>query len=54
MTASLGRRVAAEAVGTGLLVTVVVGSGIQAAELSHDVGVQLPANSLAPSSAWAY
>ncbi|WEO96165.1 MIP/aquaporin family protein [Streptomyces sp. FXJ1.172] len=47
MTASLGRRVAAEAIGTGLLVAVVVGSGIQATELSHDVGVQLLANSLA-------
>ncbi|MFF7161715.1 aquaporin [Streptomyces sp. NPDC008086] len=47
MTASLGRRVAAEAVGTALLVAVVVGSGIQATELSHDVGVQLLANSLA-------
>jgi glycerol uptake facilitator-like aquaporin len=43
----LGRRVAAEAIGTGLLVTVVVGSGIQATDLSHDVGVQLLANSLA-------
>ncbi|MGW4496251.1 aquaporin [Streptomyces sp. NPDC004376] len=47
MTASLARRTAAELVGTGLLVAVVVGSGIQAAELSHDVGVQLLANSLA-------
>jgi glycerol uptake facilitator-like aquaporin len=47
VSAALGRRVAAEAVGTGLLVAVVVGSGIQAAELSHDVGVQLLANSLA-------
>ncbi|MFS8198170.1 aquaporin [Streptomyces sp. CWNU-52B] len=47
MNASLGRRVAAEAVGTGLLVAVVVGSGIQAAELSRDGGVQLLANSLA-------
>ncbi|NUP39399.1 MAG: antitoxin [Streptomyces sp.] len=47
MTASLGRRVAAEAVGTALLVAVVVGSGIQATELSHDVGVQLLANSMA-------
>ncbi|MQY35623.1 Aquaporin Z [Streptomyces sp. RB17] len=47
MTASLGRRLAAEALGTGLLVAVVVGSGIQATELSHDVGVQLLANSLA-------
>ncbi|MFF4402573.1 aquaporin [Streptomyces sp. NPDC001480] len=47
MSASLGRRVAAEALGTGLLVTVVVGSGIQATELTPDVGVQLLANSLA-------
>ncbi|MEI5519661.1 aquaporin [Streptomyces brasiliscabiei] len=47
MNASLGRRVAAEAIGTGLLVAVVVGSGIQATELSPDVGVRLLANSLA-------
>nr|WP_089100365.1 MIP/aquaporin family protein [Streptomyces hyaluromycini] len=47
MNASLGRRVAAEVMGTGLLVAVVVGSGIQATDLSHDVGVQLLANSLA-------
>lgn len=47
MSGPLSRRVAAEAVGTGLLVAVVVGSGIQAAELSRDVGVQLLANSLA-------
>ncbi|MEU6281997.1 aquaporin [Streptomyces sp. NPDC047028] len=47
MSASLGRRAAAEAVGTALLLAVVVGSGIQAAELSRDAGVQLLANSLA-------
>ncbi|MEU1849208.1 MIP/aquaporin family protein [Streptomyces sp. NPDC019990] len=47
MTAPLCRRLAAEAVGTGLLVAIVVGSGIQAAELSRDAGVQLLANSLA-------
>lgn len=47
MNAPLGRRVVAEAVGTGLLVAVVVGSGIQATELTHDVGVRLLANSLA-------
>ncbi|MEU2390312.1 MIP/aquaporin family protein [Streptomyces sp. NPDC007369] len=46
MSAPLGRRVAAEAIGTGLLVAVVVGSGIQATGLSRDVGVQLLANSL--------
>ncbi|MFD2415250.1 aquaporin [Amycolatopsis pigmentata] len=47
MTVSLGRRVTAEAVGTAALVAVVVGSGIQAAELTRDTGVQLLANSLA-------
>ncbi|MFF4705359.1 aquaporin [Streptomyces sp. NPDC001288] len=47
MNAPLGRRVAAETIGTGLLVAVVVGSGVQATRLSHDVGVQLLANSLA-------
>ncbi len=45
--ARLGRRAAVEFVGTGALVAVVVGSGIQAAKLSPDVGVQLLANSLA-------
>ncbi|MFG2985474.1 aquaporin [Streptomyces sp. NPDC048258] len=43
----LGRRAAAEAVGTAGLVAVVVGSGIQATELSRDVGTQLLANCLA-------
>ncbi|MER6159143.1 MIP/aquaporin family protein [Streptomyces sp. NPDC001868] len=43
----LGARVAAEFVGTAALVTVVVGSGIQATALTRDVGVQLLANSLA-------
>ncbi|MEU5764316.1 aquaporin [Streptomyces asoensis] len=43
----LARRAAAEAVGTAALVAVVVGSGIQATELTRDVGVQLLANSLA-------
>ncbi|MFH9090299.1 aquaporin [Streptomyces sp. NPDC017673] len=47
MSAPLGRRACAEAIGTGLLVAVVVGSGIQATELSQDVGVQLLANSVA-------
>ncbi|GGZ39689.1 aquaporin [Streptomyces bluensis] len=44
--APLGRRSAVEFVGTGALVAVVVGSGIQATKLSQDVGVQLLANSL--------
>ncbi|MBV6700173.1 aquaporin [Kitasatospora aureofaciens] len=45
--APLGRRAAVEFVGTGALVAIVVGSGIQATRLSSDVGVQLLANSLA-------
>lgn len=46
--APLPRRLLAEAVGTGLLVTVVVGSGIAAQTLSpDDVGLQLLENSLA-------
>lgn len=43
----LSRRLTAEALGTGLLVTVVIGSGIAAESLSKDVGVQLLANSFA-------
>lgn len=47
-TPPLFRRLVAELVGTGLLVTVVVGSGIAAASLSpSDVGLQLLENSLA-------
>ncbi|MET3982365.1 aquaporin [Streptomyces sp. PvR034] len=45
--ASLPRRAAAELIGTGGLLVVVIGSGIQAAALSRDVGVALVANSLA-------
>ncbi|MFE0583189.1 MULTISPECIES: aquaporin [unclassified Streptomyces] len=40
-------RAAAELVGTAALVAVVVGSGIQAARLTQDVGLQLLANSTA-------
>ncbi|MFF0201402.1 aquaporin [Streptomyces sp. NPDC005017] len=40
-------RAAAELLGTAALVAVVVGSGIQATELTGDVGLQLLANSLA-------
>ncbi len=48
MTAGLARRLLAEGVGTALLVTVVVGSGIAAQQLSpDDVGLQLLENSLA-------
>jgi glycerol uptake facilitator-like aquaporin len=46
MTVALWRRLVAEFVGTGLLVAVVVGSGIAAARLSpSDVGLQLLENS---------
>ena len=44
---SLARRLTAEFLGTGLLVTGVVGSGIAAQTLSHDVGLQLLENSIA-------
>src|SRR5262249_54762152 len=51
MTHGLLRRAVAEFVGTGLLVTVVVGSGIMAARLSpHDVGLQLLENSTATAA----
>jgi glycerol uptake facilitator-like aquaporin len=43
----LARRAGAELLGTGLLVTVVIGSGIAAQQLSTDVGLQLLENSLA-------
>ncbi|WP_336318131.1 aquaporin [Streptomyces lavendofoliae] len=44
---ALPRRAVAELVGTGALVSVIIGSGIQATGLSQDVGVRLLANSLA-------
>jgi len=51
--ADLPRRLLAEFLGTGLLVTVVVGSGIAAQRLSPtDVGLQLLENSTAPHSDW--
>jgi glycerol uptake facilitator-like aquaporin len=45
--APLARRAAAEAVGTAVLVATVIGSGIQATNLTSDVGLQLLANCLA-------
>ncbi|HET6743330.1 MAG TPA: MIP/aquaporin family protein [Kribbella sp.] len=48
MSQVLWRRAVAEGLGTGLLVTVVIGSGIAAARLSpNDVGVQLLENAFA-------
>ena len=45
MGPALWRRAVGEGLGTGLLVTVVVGSGVMASRLSDDVGLQLLANS---------
>lgn len=47
----LPRRLAAEALGTGLLVCAVVGSGIMADRLTDDVAVALLANTLATAAA---
>jgi arsenate reductase len=49
----LWRRVLAELLGTGLLVAVVVGSGIAAQSLSHDVGLQLLENAVATAAGLA-
>ena len=46
MAYDLTRRLAAEALGTGLLVATVVGSGIMAERLSDDVAVQLLGNTI--------
>ncbi|MGC5305450.1 aquaporin [Micromonospora zamorensis] len=52
MTIALWRRLLAEFLGTALLVTAVVGSGIMATTLSpHDVGLQLLENSIATAFA---
>lgn len=49
---NLARRLAAEALGTGLLIVAVIGSGIAAQRLSvGDVGLQLLENSLATAGA---
>jgi len=47
----LKRRLVAEALGTGLLVTAVVGSGIMAETLTHDVALALLANTIATGAA---
>src|SRR5262245_13565803 len=54
VSGSLPRRALAELLGTGLLVTALVGSGIMATRLSsHDVGLQLLENSIATAFALA-
>jgi glycerol uptake facilitator-like aquaporin len=50
-TAPLPRRAFAEFLGTGLLVTVVVGSGIAAQSLSTDHGIQLFVNAVVTAAA---
>ncbi|MGQ0832683.1 MAG: aquaporin [Microthrixaceae bacterium] len=52
-TISLRHRLTAEAVGTALLVTAAVGSGIAAQRLSDDGGVQLLANAVVTGAALA-
>lgn len=47
----LVRRLAAEALGTGLLVMAVIGSGIMASRLSTDTGLQLLENAFATAGA---
>ncbi len=49
MNASVGRRLAAEFTGTGLLVAVVVGSGIAATRLTTDGALRLLVNSVVTS-----
>lgn len=51
MNAPLARRTLAEFLGTGLLVTVVVGSGITAQHLSTDSGIELLENAVATAAA---
>lgn len=47
----LGRRLAAEAIGSAFLIIAVVGSGIMASRLSDDVGLQLLENAAATAGA---
>jgi arsenate reductase len=51
MTQPVGKRAVAEFLGTGLLVAVVVGSGIAAQRLSTDSGVQLFENAVVTAAA---
>ena len=44
---SLARRLSAEALGTALLLATVVGSGIMAERLTHDIALALLCNTLA-------
>jgi len=48
------KKLTGEFVGTALLVTIVVGSGIMATNLSNDVGVQLLINTISTVLAYMY
>ncbi|MER8745537.1 MULTISPECIES: MIP/aquaporin family protein [unclassified Mesorhizobium] len=50
MSADLPRRLAAEALGTAMLVAAVIGSGIMAERLTHDVALALLCNTLPTGS----
>ncbi len=50
MTAPLGRRLLAEFLGSALLAALVIGSGIAAAQLSDDPGLQLLENAVATAA----
>jgi glycerol uptake facilitator-like aquaporin len=50
MVASLPRRLLAEFLGSAFLAAIVIGSGIAAATLSHDVGLRLLENSAATAA----
>jgi glycerol uptake facilitator-like aquaporin len=51
MSSDLGRRLAAEALGTGFLLIAVVGSGIMADRLTDDIALALLANAVATGAA---
>src|SRR5690349_16439373 len=51
MSPTLARRLAAEALGTGVLVATVIGSGIMATRLTNDTALQLLVNALATVAA---
>lgn len=53
MTAETGRRLLGEFLGTAFLLATVVGSGIMAADLTNDVGLQLLQNAIATGAVLA-
>jgi len=51
---SMSRRLAAEAIGTGLLIVAVIGSGIMAERLTDIVALQLLCNAVATGGHWSH